>query len=338
MRKRKKRVAVLMGGVSSEREVSLESGRMVLRALDALSYVSHGVIIEKNGKWRFPPSRVLYQTGGAIEKIKSGIRADAVFIALHGEYGEDGTIQGLLEFSGIPYTGSGVLASALAMDKIRSARLFASHGISVPYAIAVSRNFWHENASAVACRVRTRIGFPCVVKPSRCGSSVGVAIVRTRRELISALRRAFAHDGTVLLQKYIAGMEVTCGVLEDKRGKTIALPPVEIVPKTSPFFDYHAKYSKGASEEIIPPRLPGGTIKQIQSTALKTHKILGCSGMSRTDMIVSRGKIYVLETNTIPGMTETSLYPQEAQAAGIPFPKLLDILIDAALTGAPHIP
>lgn len=327
MHKRKKRIAVLMGGVSAEHEVSLGSGDMVVRALDKRRYDAYPIVIEKSGKWKLPRARTLCATGEAIEKIKSEIRADVAFLALHGTHGEDGTIQGLLEFAGIPYTGSGVLASALAMDKVRSSELFSSRGINVPAYVTMVKG--------TAPRLRNSFGFPCVVKPSRCGSSVGVAVVRTPRELVRAVKRAFSYDRVVLVQKYIKGTEVTCGVL-DKGGarKPIALPPTEIVPKSSKFFDYRAKYAPGASEEVTPPRLPKRTIAKIQSAALKAHEILGCAGMSRTDMFVAHGEVYVLETNTIPGMTATSLYPQEARAAGISFSRLMDILIRAALTRA----
>jgi len=313
------RVVVLCGGVSPEHEVSLATGRTVASALDRATYDVQTVTIARDG-----------HSMAWLESVRA---ANIVFIALHGAGGEDGTIQGLLETMRIPYTGSGVLASALAMDKARSGQLLAANGLHVPRFSAIERSvpfsFSHENEKGFRAAADA-VGFPCVVKPSNCGSSVGVSIVRLVSELDAAGERAFAHSDIALVQEYIAGREVTCAVLDD--GEPVALPPTEIVPKSATFFDYDAKYTPGASEEITPPRLPSEVIAEIQRTAVRAHGILDCSGVSRTDMIIADdGRLFVLETNTIPGMTETSLLPQAAAAAGIPFSALLDRIIHAAL-------
>ena len=310
---KKIRVALLMGGPSAEHEVSLATGKVVLNALDKSKYQVQPVRISKTGVWPIRPDQ---------------LKSDVAFIAMHGTYGEDGTVQGCLEAAKIPYTGSGVLASAIAMDKARSANLFSYHGLQTPSYVPVGRNCTRSDL----VRIAGEIGLPCVVKPSNCGSSVGITIVRKRGDLVAAVALAHKHDRTALVQEYIDGDEVTCGVVEDpKTGLASALQPTQIIPKTGEFFDYHAKYTAGASEEVTPPRLSKAVIKEIQTIAVKAHEILGCRGMSRTDMIVSLKGIFVLETNTIPGMTETSLLPQAAAAVGIPFPKLLDRLIQSAL-------
>lgn len=300
------RVAVLMGGPSAEHEISLKSGRMVLANLDKKKYWARGVRITKKGKWPIIPT-----------ELKK--KFDVVFIAMHGEYGEDGQVQTILGKYRIPYTASGVRASQIGMDKIKSSRLFEEAGLSVPeFAVVggVKKQMFH---------------FPVVVKPVNRGSSVGVSIVRTIQELPAALKLAQKHSQRVMVQKFIKGRELTCGILEIN-GKPQALPPTEIIPKIGKFFDYRAKYTAGGSHEITPARLTGRQFKETQTIAIKAHKIIGARGLSRTDMILGEdGRIYVLEINTIPGLTEISLLPQEAKADGIEFAELLDLIIQAAL-------
>ncbi len=311
---KKLRIAVLMGGPSSEHDVSLKTGGVILKHLNKEKYDAVPLVIPINKKWEIPEA------------------TDVAFIALHGAYGEDGTVQAILESADIPYTGSGVLASALAMDKVKSAELFSFHGLNVPKQIVFKKNEWVENQKNIIANI-TALGIPCVIKPSRGGSSVGISILKDINGLHDAFIRAFEHDATVIAQQYIKGVEVSCGVLDEgKREKPTALPPVEILSPEHEFYDYHAKYTAGGSEHIIPPRLAKEVIQSIENAALTAHNALGCSGMSRTDMIVAEnGTIYVLETNTIPGMTETSLYPQAAAAIGISFEVLLDKMIQAAL-------
>lgn len=307
-------VVVLAGGPSSEHKVSLRTAEVIMKNLNSERYVITKVIIPKDGVIELP-----------------NIRIDVVFIAMHGAWGEDGVIQGFLEAKGIPYTGSGIGASALAMDKIRSLELFSFHGLSVPSFTTISLVEYRKNPDKVIEIILPTFSFPFVVKPSNGGSSVGVSIVYDKESISRALELAFLESNFVLLQDYIKGIETTCAVLDEGVEKPIALPPTQIIPRNSDFFDYNAKYTPGASEEITPPRLPDTTIASIQSCALRAHAILGCSGMSRSDMIVSNDTIYILETNTIPGMTETSLYPQVARAIGVLFPELLEKILHTAL-------
>lgn len=336
MRNKKINVAILVGGPSAEHDVSLKTGAVVLNALNKNKYNAIPVTVTKEGKWLLPSDDgkelTTLEAGSAIDKLKLKRNADVVFIAMHGTYGEDGTVQGFLELAGIPYTGSGVLASALAMDKLKSSHLFEFHGLKVPDGLGFSAKEWKSDKNKIISEINEKIFLPCVVKPSNCGSSVGITVVKKISDLENAIRLALSYDNTILVQKYVSGAEVTCAVLdEDSDREPIALPPTQIIPRWSEFFDYRAKYIVGGAEEITPARLPAEVIKKIQDTALQAHKIIGCSGMSRTDMIVSDGDIFILEINTIPGMTETSLYPQAAAAVGISFPKLLDKIILSAL-------
>ncbi len=326
---RKRVIAVLMGGQSSEHEVSLKSGAMVMKALDQEQYDIIPVTILKDGQWVFPEG-VAYTPGYAVEELKKR-DVEVVMLALHGEFGEDGTIQGFLDVSGIRYTGSGVLGSALAMDKDRASRIVALHGVTIPKSFLITSEVWKKDSDAALQAMPFKSG-AYVVKPGRLGSSVGVQIIRAPETLKDAIAKAFWHSSEVLVQECIDGTEVTCGVLDsvDESGP-IALPPTEISPKGGTFFDYNAKYTVGASEEITPARLPDEIIKAIQTVALTAHTKLDCYGMSRSDMIVRGTDIFYLETNTIPGMTETSLLPQAAEVAGISFSRLLDRLIQLAL-------
>ncbi|MBI2037121.1 MAG: D-alanine--D-alanine ligase [Candidatus Liptonbacteria bacterium] len=315
----KLRVAVLMGGPSSEHDVSLETGKTVLRSLDADKYEAFPVVVPK-------------ERDSTIELQKDG--TDVAFIAMHGEYGEDGTVQAALKELGVPYTGSGVLASALGMHKPLSSRLLRDCGLAVPDFMTVREREFKDAPEAVMAEAVRKLGLPLVVKPADRGSSVGITVAHDADQLALGIAEALRHSREAMVQCYVKGREVTCSVLEDETVPegVRALPPTEIVPKERPFFDYHSKYTAGASEEITPPRLPTATIRAIQEVALRTHAIIGCSGMSRTDTILGAdGRIYVLEINTIPGMTPTSLLPQAAEAAGIPFPELLDRIIFAAL-------
>ncbi len=313
------RVAVLMGGPSSEHDVSLMSGKMVCDALPIDHYEGIPIVIEKNLEWKFPEKTIL-DLGLALSYLKGTIAPDVVFIALHGAWGEDGMVQALMESLGLPYTGSGVLASALAMDKVRSGLLFDRVGLKTPSTFVIEQSDVCNNYEHM---------LPCVVKPADGGSSIGVSVVMDASGLYKKIRAAFQYASRVVLQPYITGTEVTCGVVEEN-GVARALPPTEIV--TENFFDYDAKYSAGKAEEITPARLPAATLATIQEYAVRAHHTLGCRGFSRTDMIVSADDIYILETNTIPGLTSNSLLPKAAQAAGIPFPQLLEMMIDSALS------
>ena len=300
-------VAVLMGGISAEREVSLHTGEQVLRALEARG---HRVVTLDTADLGF------------IEKLRNG-GFDVAFICLHGRGGEDGTMQGLLEILGLPYVGSGVLASALAMDKVASKHIFAAAGLPTPPAVALTA-MPDDTASIIS-----DLGAKLVVKPVSEGSSVGMSIVHGPDELLPALELAFGHDDTVLVEAFVAGAEVTIGVLGNDVVE--ALPTLEVVPEHE-FYDYESKYVPGMSRHIIPARVSEQARAECQRIALDAHRTLGCRGMSRSDTIVTQaGEVYLLEVNTIPGMTRTSLLPDAARAAGIEFPELCERLVALAL-------
>lgn len=311
-----------MGGVSSEHEVSLATGKNIIKHLDKKRYDVKPVIISKKGEWFLNKKKV------TINEALEGV--DLVFNALHGEYGEDGRIQGLLDCLSIPYTGSGVLASALGMDKIKSRELFKFYGLAVPKYITLEKqefpNFYDRKKWGIIKRFRK-----LVVKPSCLGSSVGVSILENKKDLAKAVDKAFEKCDQIIIEEYIEGREMTCGVLENIGGKRFfALPVVEIIPPKGRFFDYEVKYD-GSTQEIVPARISRTLGKKIQEIAEKTHQILGCSGYSRTDTIVKNNKVYVLEINTLPGLTKESLLPKAAKEAGIEFSELLDIIINNAI-------
>jgi D-alanine-D-alanine ligase len=306
---KKMRLALIAGGKSSEREVSLKSGNQVYQALDKEKYEIR----------RYDPATDLERL------VREAPELEAALIIMHGRGGEDGTLQGLLDLLGVPYQGSGVLASALAMNKEMSKILYQEAGLTVARALI----FNHPEAPS-AQEIEAALGLPAVIKPVNEGSSIGVTIARTREEVARGLKSAFQYDHRVLVEEYLAGPEVTGGVLGNDRLQ--ALPLVEIIPSEQyTFFDYEAKYQPGASTEICPARLDPELTKKAQQAALTAHRALGCRGYSRTDMKIKDGRPYVLETNTIPGMTATSLFPQAARAAGLDFPALLDTLIQLAL-------
>jgi len=313
------RVAVLTGGPSNEHDVSVSTGKMVMQNLNTRRYRATEIRIQQNGRWQFLPNRKTYLLPKALQELLHR-KFDVGFIALHGAFGEDGKIQALLESVGLPYTGSGVTASATAMDKATSNAVFHALGLRVPQYTVLRKD---EQAPE-------KIHFPIIIKPLQGGSSVGITIARTQASVQGALRKVFREDSRVMLQQYIRGRELTCGVLE-KQGEPFALTPTEIIPRSTNFFDYKAKYQTGGSKEITPPRLSKAWIRQIQAAALAAHRALGCRGMSRTDFILSKNVLYVLELNTIPGMTATSLLPQEAAHDGFSFSAMLDLIVAAAL-------
>jgi D-alanine-D-alanine ligase len=299
----KLRLALIAGGKSSEREVSLKSGNQVYQALNQNKYDIR----------RYDPLTDL----GSL--VRDAGDLDVALIIMHGRGGEDGSMQGLLDLLEIPYQGSGVLASALAMNKELSKIVYQQAGLRVPRTLIFDRQ-----GAPSPREIEAALGLPVVIKPVSEGSSIGVTKASTPKTLQTGLAAAFALDNRVLVEEFIPGTEVTGGVLGNARLQ--ALPLVEIIPaSTYAFFDYEAKYQPGASQEICPARLEADLTRRAQECALTAHKALGCRGYSRT------GKIYVLETNTIPGMTATSLFPQGAKAAGLDFPDLLDTLINLAL-------
>lgn len=319
--KNKLNILVLAGGPSSEHEVSLRTAGMILKNLAPRKYKTSLMVIGKDKRWYLDAKGKGLSIGDAIKFVTSS-GFDFVFIAMHGIFGEDGRIQAMLEWMGLPYVGSGVLSSAMAMDKEISNALYKVNGMAVPSYITLNRRFYKD---------KSKIDLPVVIKPASGGSSVGVSIVGIKKNLKKAIATAFRGDERVILQKYIKGREFTCGILEKMDGTLFALPPTEIIPKASSFFDYRAKYKIGGSLEITPAHLSKIKTKELQKLAIKAHKILKCKGMSRSDFILNGSKFYILETNTIPGMTETSLLPQAAKVAGIDFPTLLDLLVENGL-------
>jgi D-alanine-D-alanine ligase len=302
-------LAVLSGGISSEREVSIASGNQVFEALDRDKYEAI----------RYDPKTDLPQL------IQDASKIDAALIILHGPYGEDGTVQGLLDLLDIPYQGSGVLGSAIGMNKLVSKQLYEKAGLPVaPYMTFDSIDAIDKAA------VVDQLGMPLVVKPVTSGSSIGLSIVKSEDALDDALEKAFAEDREVMIESYIKGVELTGGVIGNTELQ--ALPIVEIIPgEDFEFFDYTAKYTPGASEEICPARIDDAMTQKALAYAKTAHRALFCKGYSRTDMILKDHEIYVLETNTIPGMTPTSLLPQAAAEAGMSFSRLLDKLIELSL-------
>ena len=303
----KKKIGVLMGGLSSEREVSLASGKAVLKALTDKGYDVAAVDVGRD----------------AADRIgKSGI--EIAFNALHGKFGEDGAIQGLLEIMGIPCTGSGILASAMGMNKIISKTLFKAYGLQVGTFLSVSRGDRDMLRTAQA-----EIGFPLVVKPSSEGSSVGVSLVHAQSDFDAAVKLAFSYDPEILVERYLRGMEVQVGILGER-----ALGAIEIVPKDA-FYSYKAKYEQGMSEHFFPARIPEDMYKRTLDAGLLAHRALGCRGYSRVDFIIDNdGVPYILEVNTLPGMTATSLLPEIAQGAGIPFPALVEEILRLSIQEA----
>lgn len=300
-------IALLMGGTSAEREVSLHTGAQVA---EALGTAGHQVRQLDTADLDF------------IDALREGA-FDVVFICLHGRFGEDGTIQGLLEVLGLPYVGSGVLASALAMDKAASKRIFEACGLRTPRSVTL------HSLPADLGPIVTDLGEKVVVKPASEGSSVGMSIVHASAELAAALALAFEHDDVVLVEQFVQGAEVTVGVLGNETLR--ALPTLEVVPEHE-FYDYESKYVPGMSKHIIPARVSEEAQAECQRVALDAHRALGCRGLSRSDTIVTpAGEVYLLEINTIPGMTSTSLLPDSARAAGISFPELCDRLVRLAL-------
>ena len=299
---RNKKVAVLMGGLSAERDVSLNSGAAVQRALLAQGY-----------------NAIAVDVGRDLAEVLKRESIEAAFIALHGRYGEDGCVQGLLELLRIPYTGSGVLASALAMHKLYSKQVFAANGI-------LTAPFRCFRSGEPVRLPELPFCLPLVVKPVQEGSSVGISIVREESRLEAALELAFRHDDEILIEQYIKGQEVQVGILDDR-----PVGAIEIVPKNE-FYDFEAKYTAGMAEHIFPARLGPELYEKVLQIGLAAHRSLGCRGYSRVDLLVTpAGECYVLEVNTLPGMTALSLLPEiAAKGAGLSFEELVVLIITSA--------
>lgn len=336
------KVIVMMGGPSSEHEVSLASGKMVYEALKSSGIPVQALTISPTGKWALmespvegplKPGRDLPLTVSREEALK-GVQlldeVDVVFLAFHGAFGEDGTLQGLLEALGIAYTGSGPLASALAMNKRKAKELFRYHAIPVPKDFLVDSYALRHAMENRVQAIERHLNYPLVVKPNTGGSSVGVSLAHNRFELHTALSEAIRFDADVLIEEFVRGREVTCAVLENIDGSLNPLPVIEILPKRGTFFDFSSKYEDAGADEICPAQLTEGETETVQQVAMQAHQVLGCEGFSRADMILTDSGPVLLEVNTIPGMTPNSLLPKAARAAGIPFGDLMEHLVKLA--------
>lgn len=295
----------MMGGLSREREISLKTGKAVLKALHEKGYPAIAIDVGEN----------------IAEKLVKE-KIDCAFLALHGRFGEDGTIQGMLELMRVPYTGSGVLASALAMHKIMAKKFFLYEKIPTPRFEVFHREDIQKGPQKIF-----PLPFPLIVKPAREGSTIGVSIVQKEEEWIPALNKAVEYDDEILIEEFMKGKEITVGILED-----IPLPIIEIVPKSG-FYDYHSKYTKGETQYILPARISREKYLYAQEISLKAFQTLGCTGVARVDLMTDENENpFVIDVNTMPGMTETSLLPKAASYAGIPFEDLVErILLGASL-------
>ncbi|HET7554356.1 MAG TPA: D-alanine--D-alanine ligase family protein [Gaiellaceae bacterium] len=326
---RRVRVAVLLGGRSSEHDVSLASARSVLEALDPERYDTVSVAIGRDGRWELGTGEDgVRSTAETLPVPTSKVPAtlgevDVVFPVLHGPFGEDGTVQGLLELAGVPYVGAGVLGSALAMDKDVFKAVMRDRGIPVTRNITLREGGTPQNP----------FGFPVFVKPARLGSSVGISKAHDEEELAGAVELAFRHDDKVLVEEFVDGIEVECGVLGNERPE--ASLPGEIVSHGfggEDWYDYSAKYDEGGMDLVIPPRLAEETIERVRELAVRAFVAGECEGMARVDFFVRPdGEVLVNELNTIPGFTATSVYAKLFEASGLPYPELVDRLVQLAL-------
>lgn len=343
---------ILCGGPSTEHEVSLSSGRVVCKHISLENRQVRPVIVTRNSQWMISDRTLTSESdrewldsffdqaqaewsSATVDLPEALLRMkhdhlDCAFLCFHGDYGEDGGMQGFLQTAGIPYTGSGILASAAALNKAVAIATFARSGVRVARSVRISRD--HVDLTEAA-----KLSLPVFTKPIHGGSSLGVSLVKAAADLEAGVLHALEHDHEALVEEKIPGVEVSCGVLdlvENGQVTSRALPPTLISPVDAEFFDYEAKYVPGKSKDVTPAPLPPDVITSIQEIALKAHKALGCEGMSRTDMIVEDkpgSQPTILETQTIPGMTPTSLLPQQCAAIGITFPEFIDSVLRHAL-------
>jgi D-alanine-D-alanine ligase len=307
----KTRVAVIYGGRSGEHEVSLRSAKSIIDAMDAEKYKVLHYLISKEGRWS--PRPIVPEPGGNPE-------IDVVFPALHGTFGEDGTIQGLLELAELPYVGAGVLASSVSMDKEMMKRVAAARGLPVvEYFVVPCNGAWSMD-----------LDFPKFVKPANLGSSVGISKVRNEEELVAAIKLASSYDRKVIVERGIAGREFECAVLGND--SPVASVPCEILPSRE-FYDYEDKYLLDQAQTVIPANLSPEHTAEIQRLAVECYRAVECEGMARVDFLLesSTGRLYINEINTIPGFTSISMYPKMWEYSGLPMPKLIDRLIQLAL-------
>lgn len=339
---KKIKIAILTGGLSNEREVSLKTGKQVFNNLSNEKYEKYLIEMTSEGRWLLSGSEKVIENNNINNKVQSLVIMDpnkgvtkndlqqfnVVFLALHGKYGEDGKIQSILDILDVPYTGSGVLASSLGMNKAMTMEFAKGIGIKTPEYILINvRN----DLNKVKKEIISKIGYPCIVKPNESGSSIGISLVRNEESIDKAFIAAFEEDDEVLIQKFVKGREITCGVLGNSNKTELeALPPAEIIADST-FFDYDAKYFSEKTKEISPAEITETQIREVQNLAKMIHYKFGCDGLTRSDFILKDDKFYFLEINTLPGLTEQSLCPKEAKAAGMTFSEFLDKQIKLAL-------
>lgn len=334
----RKKIAILYGGRSGEHEVSLISARSVMEGLSQLAeYEVVPVFITKDGEWQLHGNRVALLPDPSIGGLylldgESGndiVSIDVVFPVLHGTFGEDGTVQGLLELAQIPYVGAGVAGSAVGMDKIFMKAILKAFGLPVGDYLWFTTTRWEKEKKELTADIAAKLGFPCFVKPANLGSSVGITKVYKESELEPAVEEALLYDQRVIVEKFLAGREIECSVLGND--KPAASLPGEIIP-CNDFYDYKAKYLDDRSTLIIPAELKPETVKKVQELAVKAFLALDCAGLARVDFFVEENeqKIWINEINTLPGFTSISMYPKLWEASGLPFPELLRRLVELA--------
>jgi D-alanine-D-alanine ligase len=321
------KVAVLAGGRSSEHDVSLASGASVRAGLAGAGHEVLDVRLERDGTWRHDGAEVQLRAGRGL------LGADAAFPVLHGPFGEDGTVQGLLELLDVPYVGSAVLASALCLDKVAFKDVMRQAGLPQVDYVALRGGPPADAATAVE-----RLGYPCWVKPARLGSSVGIAPVAGPGELAGALETAFAHDPHVIVEASAAGLEVECSVLGHNAEPRASEPGEIVLLRGAGWYDFEAKYEQGGMELAIPARIPAAARRRVQELATAAFTAAGCSGLARADFFVHGDDVLLNELNTMPGFTQTSVYGKLWAASGLPYPDLVDRLVVLALErhGAEH--
>ncbi|MBI2845095.1 MAG: D-alanine--D-alanine ligase [Chloroflexi bacterium] len=333
------RVGVVLGGMSSEREISLESGRNIYMNLDSQKYEGVAIFMDGQGHlWEIPLPLLVQNTTADIETRLNEAkrisyealkeRVDFVYIGLHGKYGEDGCFQGFLELLGIPYSGSGVLASAVGMDKHITRRILAAAELKVPKYLLVATKDWQTNPQAISGLVEDTLGYPCVVKPTREGCSTGLAVVRQPEKLPAAVEAAFAWDNAVLVEELLRGMEVTCGVIGNE--EPMALLPSQTPPKGD-FLTIEEKFLPGEGVNITPAPLPAEMLKKIQETMVAAYKVLGIKVYARIDGFVVDGEVVITEPNTLPGMTPSTVIFHQAAEAGMSPSQFIDRIIQLSL-------
>jgi D-alanine-D-alanine ligase len=342
------RVGVIFGGRSGEHEVSIASAAAIFAHLDPRRYEAVPIRIEKDGRWVLPREAPTAAAAADVFKQESarpldavdpstalaGNRLDVIFPILHGPYGEDGTVQGLLELASLPYVGAGVLGSAVGMDKAIMKTLFAAAGLPIVPHITVLRHEWERDSAAVTAQVSSRLGYPAFVKPANLGSSVGISRAKSDAELADAMTLALQFDRKVVIEAGVAGArEIECAVLGND-DPSASIPGEIIVTHKDGFYSYDAKYlDPNGAHTAIPADLPPQTIAEVQRLSVEAFRALELSGMSRVDFFLERatGRLFLNEVNTIPGFTTISMYPKMWDASGLPLPKLLDRLIELAL-------